>query len=104
MLDFFSKKWSDTFRSFLYMERSKNIEKIYHNHAKKSTYVRGFDRKNTGFGISKNLIRNVYFEMTLNARKTCADSFLKIKSNDNRAGFSRSQQSSEKFESKISYL
>ena len=25
----FSTKWSDTFRSFLYMERSKNLEKIY---------------------------------------------------------------------------
>ena len=34
--------------------------------------------------------------MTLNARKSCADSFLKIKTDDNRARFSRNQQNSEK--------
>ena len=37
--------------------------------------------------------------MILNARKLCADSFLKIKINDNRARFSRNQQNSEKFDS-----
>ena len=37
--------------------------------------------------------------MTLNARKSCADSFLKIKTNDNQARFSRNPQNSEKFES-----
>ena len=37
--------------------------------------------------------------MTLNARKSCADSFLKIKANDNRARFSRNPQNSEKFDS-----
>ena len=37
--------------------------------------------------------------MTLNARKSCADSFLKIKNNDNRARFSRNPQNSEKFDS-----
>ena len=37
--------------------------------------------------------------MTLNARKSCADSFLKIKIDDNRARFSRNQQNSEKFDS-----
>ena len=37
--------------------------------------------------------------MTLNARKSCADSFLKIKTNDNRARFSRNPQNSEKFDS-----
>ena len=37
--------------------------------------------------------------MTLNARKSCADSFLKIKPNDNRARFSRNPQNSEKFDS-----
>ena len=36
--------------------------------------------------------------MTLNARKSCADSFLKIKTNDNRARFSRNPQNSEKFD------
>ena len=35
--------------------------------------------------------------MTLNARKSCADSFLKINTNDNRARFSRNPQNSEKF-------
>ena len=42
--------------------------------------------------------------MTLNARKSCADSFLKIKTNDNRARFSRNQQNSEKFDSETSNL
>ena len=37
--------------------------------------------------------------MTLNARKSCADSFLKIKTSDNRARFSRHPQNSEKFNS-----
>ena len=37
--------------------------------------------------------------MTLNARKSCADSFLKIKTNDNRARFWRNPQNSEKFDS-----
>ena len=34
--------------------------------------------------------------MTLNARKSCADSFLKIKTNDNRARFLRNLQNNEK--------
>ena len=42
--------------------------------------------------------------MTLNARKSCANSFLKIKTDNNRARFSRNQQSSEKFESETSKL
>ena len=37
--------------------------------------------------------------MTLNARKSCADSFSKIKPNDNRARFSRNPQNSEKLDS-----
>ena len=37
--------------------------------------------------------------MTLNARKSCADSFSKIKTNDNRARFLRNPQNSEKFDS-----
>ena len=63
---------------------------------------RGFNCKNTVFEISRNLIRNDCFQMTLNARKSCADSFLKIKTDDNRAIFSRNQQSSEKFDSETS--
>ena len=42
--------------------------------------------------------------MTLNARKSCADSFLKIKIDDNRARFSRNQQNSEKFDSESQKL
>ena len=37
--------------------------------------------------------------MTLNARKSCADSFLKLKTNDNRTIFSRNPQNSEKIDS-----
>ena len=55
------------------------------------------------FGISKNLI-HVCFQMTLNARKSCADSFSKIRTNDNRVRFSRNPQNSEKFDSEISKL
>ena len=40
--------------------------------------------------------------MTLNERKSCADSFLKIKTDDNRARFSRNQQNSETFDSETS--
>ena len=36
--------------------------------------------------------------MILNARKSCANNFLKIKTNDNRARFSRNPQNSEKFD------
>ena len=42
--------------------------------------------------------RQACFQMTLNARKSCADSFLKIKTNDNRARLSRTPQNSEKFD------
>ena len=42
--------------------------------------------------------------MTLNARKSCADSFLKIKTDDNRARFSRNQLSSEKLDNETSKL
>ena len=42
--------------------------------------------------------------MTLNARKSCADNFLKIKTHDNRARFSRNQQNSDKFDSETSKI
>ena len=42
--------------------------------------------------------------MTLNTRKSCADSFLKIKTDDNRARFSRNSQNIEKFDSETSKL
>ena len=47
------------------------------------TFLRGFDHKNTAFGKSRNLIQKACFQMTLNARKSCADSFLKIKTKEN---------------------
>ena len=37
--------------------------------------------------------------MTPSARKSCANSFLKIKIDDNRSRFSRNQQNNEKFDS-----
>ena len=52
-----STEWSDTFRSFLYMERSKNQEKKYIITVQKNfTFMRRFDRRNTVLGISRNLI------------------------------------------------
>ena len=42
--------------------------------------------------------------MILNARKSCSDSFSKIKIDDNRARFLRNQQNSEKFDSEIQKL
>ena len=43
--------------------------------------------------------RQACFQMALNGRKSCADYFLKIKTDDNRARFLRNQQNSEKFDS-----
>ena len=67
------------------------MKKIYRNRVK-NHLPKGVDHKNTAFGISRNLIRKACFQMTLNARKSCADSFLKIRTEDNRARFSRNQQ------------
>ena len=73
----FSTELSDTFRSCFVYGKSKDHEKNYMiTVQKKFTFLR-----------------------TLNARKSCADSFLKIKIDDNRARFSRNQQNSEKFDS-----
>ena len=52
-----------------------------------------------GFCNIKKSNRQACFQMTLNARKSCGDSFLKIKIDDNLARFSRNQQNSEKFDS-----
>ena len=95
-----STEWSDTFRSFfVYGKKQESRKKIYHNRAKNFTFLSRFDRKNTVLGISRNLIDKLVFKMTLNARKSCADSFLKIKTNDNRARLLRNPQNSEKFDS-----
>ena len=67
------------------------MKKVHRDRAKKIQLSKGFDPKNTVFEISRNLIRKACFQMALNARKPCADSFLKIKTYDNRARFSRNK-------------
>ena len=89
---------------FSIWKKARISKKICHNRAKKFIFLRGFDSKNTIFEIPRNLIRKGCFQMTLNARKSCADRFLKIKTDDNRARFSRNQQNGEKFDSKTSKL
>ena len=66
----------------LYMERSKNHEKNYIITVQKNfTFLTRFDRKNTiNICNIKKSNRQACFQMTLNARKSCANSFLKIKS------------------------
>ena len=47
----------------LYVEKSKNLEKKYViTVQKKFTFLRGFDRKNKVFGISRNLIDRFVFK------------------------------------------
>ena len=73
----------------LYVERSKNLEKKYVITVQKEfTFLRGFDLKNKDFWNIEKSYRQVCFQMTLNARKLYADSFLKVKTNDNRARLS----------------
>ena len=57
-----------------------------------------------GFWNIERSNRQACFPMTLNATKSSADSFLKIKTNNNRARFLRNQQNSEKFDSETSKL
>ena len=78
-------------RRFCIWKGARILKKIYHNRSKKITFLRA-DRKNTVFEISRNLIRKSRFQITLKARKSCANSFLKIKTDDNQARFSRNQQ------------
>ena len=48
---------------FLYLERRKNHEKRYIITVQKNfTFLRRFDRKNTDFGISRNLIDKFVFK------------------------------------------
>ena len=87
------------------MERSKDHEKKYIITVQKSfTFLRRFDHKKHGFWNMEKSNRQLYFQMTLNARKSCANSFLKIKANGNRARFSRNPQNSEKYGSQTSKL
>ena len=46
----------------LYEEKSKNLEKNMSSPCKKFTFLRGFDRKNKVFGISRNLIDRFVFK------------------------------------------
>ena len=67
----FSTKSSDTFRSLCIWKGARiSKKKICLNRAKKLTLLRGFDRKNTLFEISRNLIRKARFQVTLNVRKS----------------------------------
>ena len=59
MLYFFQQNGLILSEVFLYIERSK---RIYHNRAKKFTFLRKFDRKNTFLGISRNLIEKLVFK------------------------------------------
>ena len=58
-----STKCSDTFRSFFVCgKEQESRKKICHHRAKKFTFLRGFDRKNKVFGISRNLIDRFVFK------------------------------------------
>ena len=58
-----STEWSDTFRYFLYTERSKNQEKKYIITVQKDfTFLRRFDHKKKVLGISRNLIDKFVFK------------------------------------------
>ena len=58
-----STKCSDTFRSFFVCGKEQEVrKKICHHRAKKFTFLRGFDRKNKVFGISRNLIDRFVFK------------------------------------------
>ena len=55
---------------FLYGKEQRSRKKYVITVQKEFTFLRGFDRKNTLFEISRNLIRKACFQMTLNARKS----------------------------------
>ena len=57
---FFSKTWSELSEVFWYMERSKNLEKNFHNRAKKFIFLRRFDRRNTFLGIDKSNSKRLF--------------------------------------------
>ena len=59
----FSTELSDTFRSFFVYGKEQESRKIIcHNRAKKFTFLRRFDRKNTVFGAWRNLIDKLVFK------------------------------------------
>ena len=58
-----STKCSDTFRSFFVCGKEQESRKKYFiTVQKKFTFLRGFDRKNKVFGISRNLIDRFVFK------------------------------------------
>ena len=58
-----STKCSDTFRSFFVCGKEQESRKKYViTVQKKFTFLRGFDRKNKVFGISRNLIDRFVFK------------------------------------------
>ena len=57
---FFSKTWSDTFRSVLIYRKEQESGKIFRNRAKRFIFFRRFDRKNTFFQILRNLIKVIF--------------------------------------------
>ena len=59
-----STEWSDTFRSFFVYEKKQESRKKYIITVQKNfTFLRRlFDRKNTGLGISRNLIDKLVFK------------------------------------------
>ena len=79
MLDFFRQNGLILSEFFCIWKGARIMKKVYHNRAKKFTFLRRFDRKNTVFRIIEKSNRKTCFQMNLNARKSCADSFLKIK-------------------------
>ena len=66
----FSTRCSDTFRSFLENAYGKEQESQKNVITVQKIFLRGFDRKNMFFEISRNLIRKTCFQMTLNVRKS----------------------------------
>ena len=63
MLDFFDKMVWYFQKIFLCMEASKNHEKTYIITVQKTvTFLMRFNRKNTVFGISRNLIDKLVFK------------------------------------------
>ena len=68
--DFFPQTGLILSEVFRIWKGARILTKIFHNRAKKITFLREFDHKNTLFEISRNLIRKACFQMILNARKS----------------------------------
>ena len=62
MWDFFPQNGLILSEAFLYMEKSKNHEKTYHNRPKKFTFLRRFDGKKHGFWNIEQSIEKLVFK------------------------------------------